>query len=76
MGSTARQWVVALPSRTLRLTSRPLATTLRSSGTVMWMSKDALSSGWSLAGNHHGAMCGSFMVTTSSRSASQLRSSR
>ena len=36
----------------------------------------ALSRGWSLAGNHHGAMCGSFMVTTSRSSASQLLSPR
>ena len=43
-------------------------------GTVMWMSNDALSRGWSLAGNHHTAMCGSFMVTTSEVLASQLRS--
>ena len=41
-------------------------------GTVTRMSNDALSRGWSLAGNHQAAMCGSFMVTTSSRSASQL----
>ena len=43
-------------------------------GTVTRMSNDALSRGWSLAGNHQAAMCGSFMVTTSSGLASQLRS--
>ena len=40
------------------------------------MSISALSCGWSLAGNHHGAMWGSFMVTTSWSLASQLRSPR
>ena len=38
------------------------------------MSNDALSRGWSLAGNHQVAMCGSFMVTTSAVLASQLLS--
>ena len=31
----------------------------------MLMSTSALSRGWSLAGNHQGAMCGSFIATTS-----------
>ncbi len=40
-------------------------------GTVMLMSINALSVGWSLAGNHQGDMCGSSMVTTSCSSACQ-----
>ena len=55
-------------------TRTPLATTSFPRGTVTRMSNDALSRGWSLAGNHQAAMCGSFMVTTSSRVASQLLS--
>ena len=45
-------------------------------GTVMLMSISALSVGWSLAGNHHGAMWGSSIVTTSCSSACHLLSSR
>ena len=45
-------------------------------GTVIVMSTRALSSGWSLDGNHQGAMCGWFMATTSWSLASQLRSPR
>ena len=41
-------------------------------GTVIAMSISALSSGWSFAGNHQGAMCGWFIATTSSSLASQL----
>ena len=44
----------------------PLAITWLAFGTVMLMLIGALSSGWSLAGNHHGAMCGWFIATTSS----------
>ena len=51
----------------MAITSLPL-------GTVIRMSNDALSRGWSLAGNHQVAMCGSFMVTTSESLASQLLS--
>jgi hypothetical protein len=49
------------------MTSRPCGTRIRTS-TI------ALSCGWSLLGNHHGAMCGSFIVTTSRLLASQLLS--
>ena len=55
-------------------TRTPLATTSFPRGTVIRMSNDALSRGWSLAGNHQAAMCGSFMVTTSLSLASQLLS--
>ena len=69
---SARQWVVARPCR-LRLETRtPLAITSLRRGTVIRMSNDALSRGWSLAGNHQAAMCGSFMATTSFALASQL----
>ena len=37
-------------------------------------SKVALSRGWSLAGNHHGAMCGSLVAVASSGSDSHGRS--
>jgi hypothetical protein len=56
------------------LTSLPLAITSRPAGTVVLMSKSALSIGWSLAGNHHGAMCGWFIATASWSSASQFAS--
>ena len=49
------------------MTSRPRST-------VVETSKVALSLGWSLPGNHHGAMCGWFIATTSRSLASQLRS--
>ena len=55
-------------------TSRPLAIPCWPLGTVTLMANFALSCGWSLLGNHHGAMCGWFIATTSERSASQLRS--
>ena len=61
-------------ARTFRPTRWPFATTCLPCGTVMWRSTRALSRGWSLAGNHHAAMCGSFIVTTSWRLASQFRS--
>ena len=51
-----------------------MATTSFPRGTVIRMSNDALSRGWSLAGNHQVAMCGSFMATTSVSLASQLLS--
>jgi hypothetical protein len=73
IGSRDRQWVVASPPLTTRSTSEPLEITFRCFGTVIRTSMVALSRGWSLAGNHHGAMCGSFIVTTSRSSASQLR---
>ena len=76
IGSSAFQWYVAASPRTMRCTRRPLATTCLPRGTVTRMSTSALSRGWSLAGNHHGAMCGWFMVTTSWSLASQLRSPR
>ena len=57
-----------------RPTGRPLATTFFPDGTVIEMSISALSAGWSLEGNHHGAMWGWFIATTSWRSASQLLS--
>nr|WP_231123652.1 hypothetical protein [Nocardioides sambongensis] len=51
-----------------------MLTTSLPASVVIAMSKVALSRGWSLLGNHQAAMCGSFMVTTSRRSASQFRS--
>ena len=62
------------PCRLRSTTRTPLAITSLPLGTVIRMSNDALSRGWSLAGNHQVAMCGSFMVTTSVSLASQLLS--
>ena len=73
IGSTARQCTVVRPGFFRFETRTPLATTSFPRGTVTRMSNEALSRGWSLAGNHQVAMCGSFMVTTSSLLASQLR---
>ncbi len=55
-------------------TSRPLEIACFPAGTVILMSKRALSDGWSLAGNQYGAMCGSLTASTSSiaRSVSRL----
>ena len=77
IGSFARQRNVVVPSPDVRRETRaPLLTTSLPSGTVMLTSIRALSDGWSLAGNHHGAMCGSSTVTTSCSSACQLLSPR
>ena len=76
IGSLDRQWVVASAPLTTRSTCEPLEITLCCFGTVIRTSIVALSRGWSLAGNHHGAMCGSFIVTTSRASASQFLSPR
>ncbi len=76
IGSSARQRYVVVSPRAIRLTRRPLAMTCLPRGTVIAMSTSALSSGWSLAGNHHGAMCGWFIATTSWSLASQLCSPR
>ena len=77
IGSSATQRYATLSrGRRSRETRRPLATTCLPRGTVIVMSTRALSSGWSLDGNHHGAMCGWFMVTTSCSFASQLLSPR
>ncbi len=52
----------------------PLLITWLPRGDADVMSKRALSCGWSLTGNHHGAMCGSFIASASSGSAKNGRS--
>ena len=74
IGCRLRQCQPVQCRSTSRPTSRPLATACRPRGTRTCMSKVALSRGWSLAGNHQGAMCGSPMVDHLAGVATQGRS--
>ncbi len=74
IGPPPPQWYVANPACRRTPISRPLETTCWSPGTVTRIDIRALSSGWSLLGNHHGAMCGSLTASASWELATQLLS--
>src|SRR5262245_45278944 len=59
MGSTASQSHVDEAPFVRLPTNRPFAIAWRPVGAVMWYVNEALSRGWSFAGNHDDAPCGS-----------------
>ena len=59
IGSTASQFHVVHPPLVCSLVRTPLAIASRPAGTAMWYVNEALSRGWSLAGNQVAATCGS-----------------
>src|SRR5687767_3608060 len=73
IGSAALQRQVSQPGSDVVPRNVPLLIACWPVGTETAMSKVALSRGWSLAGNHHGAICGSLVAIVSAVEETQGR---